>query len=132
MLREGTADRIGWRGVAPGASRWLVVRSGLLLDVLLDDFEWCAAATQDAVTAAPKHRFLINTHQIRLEFIAKSATGPGFKGVHKIGQRRRRRQFEQQMNMVRFAIAFQQLASPSLARRFCFCLCFERRQHGRG
>jgi hypothetical protein len=48
------------KGVAPGASSRFAVGSVSLRDVLLDDLQRSAAATLDAVAAAPTHEFLID------------------------------------------------------------------------
>jgi hypothetical protein len=84
----------------------------LLLNGLLDDVQWRTAAAQDAIAAAPKHRLVVKACEMVCVFVATPATRARLECVHKISQCRRRHKSEQQMNMIGFAVHFDQRAKP--------------------
>jgi hypothetical protein len=70
------------------------VRRFLLLDVLLDDRQWCATATRDEVAAAPQHRFPIELAQVLRVVTAHQPGGHRLQTVDHHRDGRLRRQLE--------------------------------------
>ena len=86
----------------------------MLFNVLAEHTERCTTTTEHTIRPTPQHRLTVPLRQCWTIGFTEQPGGDSFDVVDKGGHEHRRRQFDQEMHMIGFAIAFQQCSSPLL------------------
>ena len=86
------------------------VRSFLLIDILLDNFQRCSTARSREVAPAPEHVLPIPLLK-RWELLPKEPAGDAFQAVHQRRQGNFRREIHQQMHVIRFPVELSQFGA---------------------
>ena len=84
----------------------------MLFDILTEHAERCAATTEHAIGPTPEHRLSIPTGKFCPIGFPQQSRGDGFNIVDKGGQEHRWRQFDQEVHVIGFPIAFDERATP--------------------
>ncbi len=92
----------------------------LLFDVLTQHTERCAATTEHTIGPTPEHRFVVPPRQLLGIGFPQEPRRHGLQVIDEGGHAHRWRQFDEEMHMIRFAIALDQCAPPLVQQR-CKC-----------
>lgn len=89
----------------------------MVFDVLADNFYRGTAGGQDEVAAVLEVGFPIVGRELRWELLSDVTGGDGLQAVNRVRQIHLRRCLEQEMDVVRFPVQFNQLAPPLIKQR---------------
>lgn len=112
-LAEGDPIGRGYKVRTPKASlglRW----SGLLFDILPDDFQRRTAAGGCEIAAAPEHILPVPLLKLR-ELLAEQSTGNALEAIDQLRDFNAWREVDQQMHMIGFAIELSEFNMEALA-----------------
>lgn len=107
-----TPQAFFWRSMARGHS----VRSFLLFDILLDNFQRCSSARGRKIAPTPEHVLPVPPLKF-WKLLPKETAGNAFQAVRKRRQGNFRWEINQQMHMIRFAVELGKFITRRLRKR---------------